>query len=186
MFCTVSRWQSWFDEKLEIDYRYFDAHDINVRYEFGYGLSYTAFDMFGLKTELVQTSGPITSRPEKCETAPGGNPALWETLYMAEVTVRNTGGVRGSAVAQLYVSFTGAPAGTPPRQLRGFDKIELGPNQPGKVPFELMRRDLSYWDVEAQQWLIPKDEVKLSVGFSSRDLVEFATIQPVGSSMDEA
>ncbi|KAL5337328.1 glycoside hydrolase superfamily [Aspergillus crustosus] len=31
----VEDWQSWFDEKLEIDYRYFDAHNISVRYEFG-------------------------------------------------------------------------------------------------------------------------------------------------------
>lgn len=41
-------WQSWFVEGLEIDYRYFDSHNISVRYEFGFGLSYTEFNMTSL------------------------------------------------------------------------------------------------------------------------------------------
>lgn len=174
-------WQSYFDEKLEIDYRYFDAQDIDVRYEFGFGLSYTTFELSDLAVSPQDDSVEITSRPEDRETRPGGNPALWETIYTAEVTVRNTGDVRGAAVPQLYVSFPDStPAGTPPRQLRGFDKIELAPAQRAKATFELMRRDLSYWDVDEQQWLIPTGEFTLSVGFSSRDLVETATLTVVG------
>lgn len=46
------------------------------------------------------------------------------------------------------------------------------------MSFDLQRRDLSYWDVVAQQWLIPEGRFTLRAGFSSRDLVESATITP--------
>lgn len=173
-------WQSWFDEKLEIDYRYFDAHNISVRYEFGFGLSYTTFGLGDdLAVEALNQSAKITSAPEDLPIQPGGNPALWESLYNVTISVSNTGGIAGATVPQLYVTFPDStPAGTPPRQLRGFEKVYLESCQSKKVGFELMRRDLSYWDVVSQQWLIPEGEFTLSVGFSSRDLKATTKICP--------
>ncbi|KAH7309163.1 putative beta-glucosidase [Stachybotrys elegans] len=176
----VDDWQSYFTEGLETDYKYFDAHNISVLYEFGFGLSYTTFEMTGLEISPVDTDTEITPAPEKREVQPGGNPALWETLYTARVTLRNTGDVRGATVAQLYITLPdSAPEGSPVRQLRGFDKIELSPGQRGTVQFDLMRRDISYWDVVSQQWLIPSGEFTVRVGFSSRDIVEVATFTAV-------
>ena len=96
-------WQSWFDEKLEIDYRYFDAHNISVRYEFGFGLSYTSFDIANVTADRVVTS--ISSIPEDNPIQPGGNPALWNTIYNVSASITNTGDVDGATVPQLYVSF---------------------------------------------------------------------------------
>jgi beta-glucosidase len=172
-------WQSWFDEKLEIDYRYFDAHNISVRYEFGFGLSYTTFNMSNL--EISPLVNNITAQPEKLPIQPGGNPALWAPLYNASISVSNTGSVAGAAVAQLYVGLpSSAPSGTPPRQLRGFDKVYLEQGETQTASFELMRRDLSYWDVISQQWVIPEGEFTIYVGFSSRDLVAQKKITVVG------
>jgi beta-glucosidase len=173
-------WQSWFDEKLEIDYRYFDAEGIPVQYEFGFGLSYTTFDLSDLSTEPVADS--ISSIPQDQPVQPGGNPALWETLYRMTVSVSNSGDVKGAAVPQLYVTFPdSAPGGTPPKQLRGFDKVSLAPGESRTVRFELARRDLSYWDIASQKWLIPEGEFALRVGFSSRDLREVAMVTPVSA-----
>ncbi|TID05079.1 putative beta-glucosidase G [Colletotrichum higginsianum] len=172
-------WQSWFDEKLEIDYRHFDAHNISVRYEFGFGLSYTTFELGDLAAEPVVEG--ITTVPEQRPVEPGGNPALWDTIYNATVPVTNSGDVEGAAVPQLYVSFPAdtTPAGTPPRQLRGFEKVPLAVGETKTVGFALRRRDLSYWDVVSQDWLIPAGEFTLSVGWSSRDLKAFTKITPV-------
>ncbi|KAF1913302.1 glycosyl hydrolase family 3 N terminal domain-containing protein [Ampelomyces quisqualis] len=161
-------WQSYFEEKLEIDYRYFDAHNMTVRYEFGFGLSYTTFNMSGL--ELSPLANDITSIPEDLPIQPGGNPALWAPLYNATISVSNAGSVAGAAVPQLYVGLpSSAPSGTPLRQLRGFEKVFLEQGESQTVSFELMRRDLSYWDIVSQQWVIPEGEFTVYVGWSSRD-----------------
>ncbi|WYZ35125.1 hypothetical protein EsH8_I_001401 [Colletotrichum jinshuiense] len=172
-------WQSWFDEKLEIDYRHFDAHNISVRYEFGFGLSYTTFEIASFEASPVEDN--ITSAPEERPVEPGGNPALWETIYNATASITNTGEVDGAAVPQLYVSFPAdtTPAGTPPKQLRGFEKVPLAVGETKTVGFGLMRRDLSYWDVVSQQWVIPTGEFTLSLGWSSRNLKAFTKITPV-------
>ncbi|USP73528.1 glycoside hydrolase family 3 protein [Curvularia clavata] len=162
-------WQSWFDEKLEIDYRHFDMHNISVRYEFGFGLSYTTFSISDIQSSPLEHN--ITSMPEDLPIQPGGNPALWESLYNVTVSVANTGDVAGAAVPQLYVGLpSSAPAGTPVRQLRGFEKVYLEKGESQSVSFELQRRDLSYWDVVSQQWVIPEGEFNIWVGLSSRDL----------------
>jgi beta-glucosidase len=163
-------WQSYFDEKLEIDYRYFDAKNMSVRYEFGFGLSYTTFNMSGL--EMTALSKNITAHPENLPIQPGGNPALWASLYNVSVSVSNTGSRAGAAVPQLYVGLpSSAPEGTPVRQLRGFEKVWLEKGESKTASFELMRRDLSYWDIVSQQWVIPSGEFTIYVGWSSRDLV---------------
>lgn len=176
----VHDWQSWFDEKLEIDYRYFDANNISVLYEFGFGLSYTTFELSDISASPLDDN--ITSRPENLPIVPGGNPALWESVYNVTVSLENTGDVDGATVAQLYVTYPDStPAGTPPKQLRGFEKVFLGAGKSQTVGFELMRRDLSYWDIISQQWLIPEGEFVVSVGFSSRDLKEVTRITPVAA-----
>ncbi|KAL4797172.1 glycoside hydrolase superfamily [Aspergillus venezuelensis] len=177
----IDDWQSYFDEKLEIDYRYFDAHNIPVQYEFGFGLSYTTFNISNIAATPVVDE--ITSEPSNDQPIqPGGNPALWETIYNVTVSVANTGDVEGATVPQLYVTFPdSAPEGTPVKQLRGFEKVSLTPGESKKVSFELMRRDLSYWDIVSQQWLIPEGEFTIRVGFSSRNLKEVAKITPVES-----
>ncbi|KAH8646691.1 beta-glucosidase-related glycosidase [Xylariales sp. PMI_506] len=178
----VDDWQSWFTEKLLIDYRYFDAEEIPVLYEFGFGLSYTTFDLADDAQATALQQG-LTSEPDDLPVAPGGNPALWEGVFNVTVSVSNTGDVDGAAVPQLYVSFPDSttPEGTPPRQLRGFEKVALAARETQTVAFELVRRDLSYWDIVSQQWLIPAGDFTLSIGFSSRDLRQNITITPVAA-----
>ncbi|KAK2627380.1 hypothetical protein QTJ16_003346 [Diplocarpon rosae] len=163
-------WQAYFDEALEIDYRYFDAQNLSVRYEFGFGLSYTTFALSGFAI-TPRTNASISATAPAQPAVPGGNPALWDELYTIVVVLTNTGSVAGAEVPQLYLSFpASAPAGTPPKQLRGFEKVFLEPGGRETVRFAVMRRDLSFWDVEKQEWVIPAGEFGVSVGFSSRDL----------------
>ncbi|GKT83811.1 beta-glucosidase G [Colletotrichum tofieldiae] len=169
---------SWFDEKLEIDYRYFDAHNISVRYEFGFGLSYTTFELADFEASPVEDN--ITTVPEQRPIEPGGNPASGTP----STTPPSPSPTPARLTALLFLSSMSASLLTPPcrhspKQLRGFEKVPLAVGETKTVGFGLMRRDLSYWDVVSQDWLIPTGEFTLSIGWSSRDLKAFTKITPV-------
>ncbi|KAI5861306.1 glycoside hydrolase family 3 protein [Durotheca rogersii] len=156
--------QSDFDEGVYIDYRAFDAQDIRPRYEFGFGLSYTTFDFSDLAVAAAEgaDTSPYPTKP----VAEGGQEDLWDVVARVSATVTNTGTVAGAEVAQLYVGIPNGPV----RQLRGFVKAALEPGESAVVEFELTRRDLSTWDVVAQNWLLQGGDFKIFVGSSSRDL----------------
>ncbi|KAL4805163.1 putative beta-glucosidase D [Aspergillus unguis] len=154
-----------FTEGNYIDYRYFDAYNVTPRYEFGFGLSYTDFKYGGL-----QVSGPKSlSHYPSGKLAVGGYEDLWDTVAHVKVTVKNTGEVDGAEVPQLYISYPAA-ANQPVRQLRGFDNVFVKKGEQTEVTFELRRRDISYWDVKAQNWAVAEGKYGVSVGASSRDL----------------
>lgn len=163
-------WQADFTERQLIDYRAFDEFKVAPRYEFGFGLSYTGFDLVSMKTKKVMRSPSATADSSRA-VEPGGNPDLWTKIVELEATVHNVGNSTGHAVPQLYVSFPDStPEGTPVRVLRGFNKVRVEPDKQHQVVFGLTRRDLSYWDSVNQEWVIPKGSFKFSTGFSSRDL----------------
>ena len=224
-----------FSEGLYIDYRYLDKHAIAPRYEFGFGLSYTQFELSSLHIDskgnktLLPASRPAGLTPPSYSTdipdpksalfpegwhkvekyiypwldtvdgihkprkthpqfepstpsdaggGPGGNPDLYTPLVTVHASVANTGPVDGATVVQLYVSFpkdyrdpaTGDAVDFPIRVLRAFDKLSLAPNERRDLAFDLTRRDLSYWDVKRQNWVLPQGDFTFAVGFSSRDL----------------
>jgi len=101
--------------------------------------------------------------------APGGNPSLYDVLYTVSAIITNTGNRQGKEVAQLYVSFPDL-ANEAPQQLRGFEKIDLLPGESQTVDFEIVRKDLSYWDVVSQNWVVTPGIYTFYVGSSSRDL----------------
>ncbi|KAK3721924.1 hypothetical protein LTR37_002740 [Vermiconidia calcicola] len=225
-----------FSEGLYIDYRYFDKHDIEPRYEFGYGLSYVDFKLNSL---VVNTRGSIGELPKgrpkglkppkmddslpspesalwpegmrklkkyiypyidstsdikkgaypyprgygrAHELSPagggeGGNPDLFETAVVVQASLTNLGDIPAACVVQVYISYPsnvtdtdGEPVDMPVKVLRAFEKYYF--DEPKRVPvkLELTRRDLSYWDVKRQNWVIPQGEFTLHLGFSSRDL----------------
>ncbi|KNG44253.1 glycoside hydrolase family 3 protein [Stemphylium lycopersici] len=104
----------------------------------------------------------------------GGNPALFDVAYDIAVTVTNTGSRAGKAVAQLYLQFPSeSTVDTPILQLRDFEKtsdLEAGASQ--TLNMRLTRKDVSVWDVVAQNWIVPAvdGDYGIWIGGSSDDL----------------
>ncbi|KAH6969301.1 glycoside hydrolase superfamily [Fusarium avenaceum] len=157
--------QSDFAEGVFIDYKHFDAKNITPRFEFGFGLSYTTFEYADLQ---ISNSDAQTQEYATGSVSEGGRSDLWDVVATVSANVTNTGDVNGKDVAQLYIGTPGA--GAPVRQLRGFKKPTIKAGETVNVVFELTRRDLSVWDVTAQEWQLQKGNYAVSVGRSSRDL----------------
>lgn len=85
---------------------------------------------------------------------------------------------------QLYLGLP-QPANqdiTPVKVLRGFEKVYLEPSASTMVAFNLARRDISYWDVNTQQWTIGSSSIGVMAGFSSRDIRDTTTFSPMSAS----
>lgn len=128
-------------------------------------IAYTTFNYSTLATAVTATPGPTTGK-----TVVGGPSDLFASVGTISAYVNNTGKVAGAEVAQLYIGYPDSAPSTPPKQLRGFDKISLTPSESGLAVFELTRRDISYWDVVQQKWVVPEGTFRVYVGSSSRDI----------------
>ncbi len=137
-----------YSEGIEVGYRWYDARHLAPMFPFGYGLSYTRFGFSHLRI------------------GPAGRDGGRQDQVRVSALVTNTGSVAGSDVAQLYLDDPPA-AGEPPRQLKGFQRVELQPGQSTWVSFVLDRHDLSYWNQSANGWVIAHGLFRAYVGDSS-------------------
>ncbi|KAK0621951.1 glycosyl hydrolase family 3 N terminal domain-containing protein [Bombardia bombarda] len=161
---AVSRGDDSYPEGLFIDYRHFDKSNIAPRYEFGFGLSYTNFTYSDITVTSTAKSGAATGA-----VVPGGRADLFETVATVTAVITNSGSVDGAEVPQLYITLPSSAPSAPPKQLRGFAKLKLAAGAKGTATFNLRRRDLSYWDVRQQNWVVPAGSFGVSVAASSRD-----------------
>jgi beta-glucosidase len=160
--------QSNFTEGVEIDYRAFIAKNIEPRFAFGYGLTYSTFSYSGLATQTMRNMSLTYLPPDRTNgtITQGGLPSLWQNIATVSFSVTNTGGVTAKEVPQVYIGIPNAVK----MQLRGFDKINLRANQTQKVSVKLTRRDLSSWSVVDQQWVLQKGTYNVYVGKSVLDV----------------
>ncbi|KAK1813763.1 hypothetical protein LTR12_011817 [Friedmanniomyces endolithicus] len=120
----------------------------------------------------------------------GGNPDLFTTAASLQLSLTNTGEVVGEAVVQIYVSLPSTTIDvitnqtvvldTPVRQLRAFEKVLVEPGSRSQVRFSLSRKDVSYWDVRVQNWVVPTGELRVCAGFSSRDVRQCGSFELIG------
>ncbi|KAI5926455.1 glycoside hydrolase family 3 protein [Camillea tinctor] len=123
---------------------------------------------------IDSSAQPLAAAASGPEDLPGGNALLYDILYKVTAEVTNTGSLAGDEIPQLYVSLGGPDDA--PVVLRGFDRITIEPGQTVTFTAELTRRDLSNWDVAAQDWLISEYPKTVYVGPSSRKLPLSATL----------
>ena len=138
-----------YDEGVYVGYRWYDKRDIAPLFPFGFGLSYTSFAYNGLT--LSQDSLPQ-----------GGE-------LTVEVSVTNTGDMRGKESLQLYIAPENQPL-RPVKELKGFEKLSLEPGETKTARFTLTSRDFAYWEERLPGWYAPGGRYQVLVGASSRDI----------------
>ncbi len=138
-----------YGEGIFVGYRYFDKIDRQPLFPFGHGLSYTTFEYSNLKMPSSLKSGEI--------------------LDIA-VTITNRGKVAGREVAQLYIADRESSLPRPPKELKGFAKVELQPGESKQVEFRLDQRALSFYDPSRAGWVAEPGEFRVLMGSSSQDI----------------
>ncbi|KAH9857719.1 glycoside hydrolase family 3 protein [Lenzites betulinus] len=151
-------------EDLFVGYKGYAARGVKPLFPFGFGLSYTTFDLSDLK---------VTTKARSA--------AADDFAVQLEVTVTNTGSRKGSEVVQVYVSLPDIGLTTPKLQLRAFAKArDLAPGESKTVELSLDKYAVSFWDTRHQQWKAVAGTYEVHVGKSSEDIVlqgEFAVEQ---------
>lgn len=151
-----------YSEGIDVGYRWYDTHRQTPLFPFGYGLSYTTF-----RYSNLQVSPPGAA----AQGGTGGGHGV--TVH---VRVTNTGQRAGADVVELYLGMPAA-TGEPPRQLKGFAKVNLAPGASTDVSFTLDSAALSYWDTGSGGWVTAPGAYQVMVGDSARDIRASAAFQ---------
>ncbi len=138
-----------YGEDIFVGYRYYEKLQRKVAFPFGYGLSYTTF-------ELDISDFKVTD--DKIDIS---------------VDVKNTGDkFAGSEVVQVYFSALNSKVSRPVKELKGFEKVHLEPGEKKTVNIELELKDaISYFNEELGKWHVEAGEYLVSVGTSSDDIL---------------
>src|SRR5882757_2772186 len=128
-------------------YMYFKGEPL---YPFGFGLSYSTFRYTNLKTSSAQIEkdGSIT----------------------VSVDVTNTGKQVGDEVIQLYVKHLHSNVERPNKELKGFKRVTIKPNETKTVEIDLKASALAFWDEKRGDFQVESEPVSLMVGSSSSDI----------------
>ncbi|MFX0170866.1 MAG: beta-glucosidase [Candidatus Hodarchaeota archaeon] len=139
-----------YDEGIYVGYRHFDKENIDPLFPFGYGLSYTDFRYNNLH---------LSSR--KIEK---------KAKLIVSVDITNTGNQVGAEIVQVYFKDNECKVDRPMKELIGFEKVNLAPNESRKVNVKIKTNDLAFYDKDSHNWEIESGEYKLLVGSSSRQI----------------
>ena len=138
--------QEIYKESIYVGYRYYVSKGLDVRFPFGYGLSYTTFEYSNLKVEQKDNE------------------------LVVSVDVTNTGDVEGSEVAQIYVSSPRENVHRPLRELKGFNKVNLKPNETKEVSILINKEELKFWDINENRFVLEDGEYIIQVGKNSKEI----------------
>ncbi len=137
-------------ESVFVGYRYYDTAGRDVRWPFGFGLSYSTFAY----SELEPDREAITEQDG----------------LKVSLKVTNTGARPGSEIVQLYVAPPSGGIFRPAQELRGFEKIRLEAGETKRVTFMLDRRAFAYYNTAVHGWTVEPGAYEIRAAASSRDV----------------
>ena len=137
-----------YKDSIFVGYRLYDTRDIEVTYPFGFGLSYTKFKYSNL--QITKTN---------------------EYDYKVSYDIENIGDMEGKEINQLYISGLNIDVPLPKKELKGFNKISLKPNEKKSITLYLNKDSFSHYDEKEHRWVIYPGIYQVLIGKSSKEIV---------------
>ncbi len=145
-----------YTEGILVGYRWFDTKNIEPKYCFGHGLSYSDFEYSGLKSGRT-------------------NYAVDKSINLS-LTIQNTGDYSGKEVVQIYVKPLESSIIRSDKELEAFAKLELKAGEKQTLRFQIDVNDLAFYHAGKRQWIVEPGPYKIMAGSSSRDIREETVI----------
>lgn len=145
-----------FDEGIYVGYRYFDKHQIEPFFPFGFGLSYTEFKMSNIRIDKPNLQG--------------------KGSFIVSVDVKNIGDKSGAEVIQIYVGDDECSVDRPLKELQGFEKVYLQPGEEKTVSITLTESAFEFYSDVEHNFIVETGTFTIWAGSSSRDLPLYAKI----------
>ncbi|KAK9466043.1 glycoside hydrolase superfamily [Lipomyces arxii] len=134
------RGRVWYGEDVYVGYRFYEKTKKDVLFKFGYGLSYTKFELSGFEAKIEGDE------------------------VVVQVTVANVGAIAGKEVVQVYFSQHAPSINRPPKELKAFAKIAVAPGETEVVKLVVpVKYACSFWDEIENSWICEKDTYTVTV-----------------------
>ncbi|MBQ9138928.1 MAG: glycoside hydrolase family 3 C-terminal domain-containing protein [Alistipes sp.] len=143
-----------YDESVLVGYRWYEKKDIKPLFPFGYGLSYTTFNLDKAK---ILSKGKV-----KTLTA--------EKPLKVAIEVSNTGSMAGAEVVQLYIAEKNPTVLRPNKELKAIRKVAVEPGKKSVVTFEVDKKMCAFWCDKTHSWTTNAGEYEILIGTSSADI----------------
>jgi beta-glucosidase len=148
-----------YGEGLFVGYRHYDRSAEAPLFPFGYGLTYTRFAYQDIEAPEAVAAG---------------------AAVRVSFTLKNIGERAGQETAQLYVRPRGPTVERPVKELKGFAKVALAPQESRRVSLSLDARAFSYWDPARGGWFAEPGAYDILIGGSAADIELQATVRLEG------
>ena len=138
-----------YEEGIYVGYRHFDTQKLDVSYPFGYGLSYTDFEVSEVTASLENDVINVTA------------------------VVQNIGANAGKEVVQVYVAKPETAIDRAAQELKAFAKTSLlAPEASETLTLQITVNELSYWNENTNNWSLEPGTYRIKVGTSSRNIAQ--------------
>ena len=137
-------------EDILVGYRWHDTKKIPAAYPFGYGLSYTTFNLSNARCDA--------------NTYPS------DGKIQLSIDIENTGSRDGAEVIQVYVSDVKSSVARPYQELKAFQKVFLKAGEKQTVSLTIPVSSFAFWDETSSSWNTEAGDYMLRVGNSSRQI----------------
>lgn len=127
-----------------------DQYQQKVTYPFGYGLSYTTYEYSNMNL-----SKSVIGK---------------EDTLVLSVDVTNVGQRAGDEIVEAYIGYIHSRVERHVKDLKGFKKVALNPNETKTVSIEIQAKDLAYYDIEKKDWIVEAIDYIAYIGKSSADV----------------
>ena len=144
---SVGQLKMFYNHKHSMYFRDYAMQTNKPLYSFGFGLSYTKFDISMPKLNSSKFKKGILS---------------------VSVNIKNVGEIAGDEIVQLYISDKYSSITRPVKELKAYQRVSLKPGESKEIIFELNKSAFAYYDSE-MNYVVEAGDFDILVGNSSRD-----------------